>query len=231
MSTVIGSASFLVDEVPDKYLLTAIGCAIRYLIEWQFLKPRLLIQLVFELQIWLYHVHACIFCVTLCDMYGWTLYRTFFVFCAIFLGLVSAIILDAHPVHTRSFIMKVSFPIGAGGLFFFIFCVLRYAPENINCFQILGLHFWNRAMFFSSGIILGAFMIKNICLTWMDPHCTVMIKSRCKLSGIDRFEVIPVQDDGSNDDLHYRQKSEHSLAVPVVKPLNPFIQKTDYKQC
>lgn len=230
VSTIVGSASFLIDDVPDEYLLTAIGCVIRYMIEWQFLKPKLVALLACELQIWLFHVHAVIFCVTLCDMYRWTAYRTFFVFCAIFLGLVSAINLDAHPVHTRSFIMKVSFPIGTGGLVFFIFCVLKYGNNiNIRYILISRLHFWNSSLFFSSGVVLLAFMIKNIYLTWRDPHCTVMIKSRCRLSGIDvRDEVISFKVEGSTEHLRHRQKSANSLTVPAPEPPNPFTQRTDF---
>lgn len=181
---VIGSASFSDNYIPEAFLFAAIASAIPYIIEWQFLKPKLLLKLSCELQIWLFHLNAIVFCATLCDLYNWAVYRTTFVFCSTFLGLVSAINLDAHPVHTRSFHMKVSFPIGIGSLSFLIYCAFKNVPQsNIRSFRIHTLTFWNKSSFFFSGVILLAFLLKNIFLTWKDPNGTVMIKSRCQISG------------------------------------------------
>lgn len=224
---IIGCATFSVDYMPEVFIFSDIACAIPYIIESQFLKPVLLLKLFCTLQIWFFLFQAAVFCVMLCDLYNWALYRTTFVFCSTFLGLVSAINLDAHPVHTRSFHMKLSFPIGIVSLMFMTYCVFRDVPQsNIRSFTICIFTYGNKSLFLSSGVVLLAFLLKNIYLTWRDPHCTVMIKSRCQIRGKEpklddvttHFEI-----EGRSNQLSYR----NSLTVPVIKPADIFIPQAN----
>jgi len=230
---IIGCIAFSVNYIPEVFLFSAMACAIPYIIESQFLKPVLLLKLSFTLQIWFFIFQATVFCSMLCDLYKWALYRTIFVFCSTFLGLVSAINLDAHPVHTRSFHMKLSFPIGIGSLIFLIYCVFRDVPEsNIRSFTlrftIFNFTWGNKSLFSSSGVVLLAFLLKNIFLTWRDPHGTVMIKSRCQIRGtepqLDDVTIhLEVNIEGRSNHLSYR----NSLTVPVIKPADKVIPRAN----
>jgi len=221
---IIGCASFKGNYIPEIFLFSAIACAIPYIIEWQFLKPRLLWKLSCTLQIWFFLLQATVFCVTLCDLYKWADYRTTFVFCSTFLGLVSAISLDAHPVHTRSFHMKLSFPIGVGSLIFLMYCVFKDVPQShIRSLTMYILTYENKSMFLASGVILLAFLFKNVYLTWKDPHCTVMIKSRCQISRIEPHDL-EVKIVGRS----IERSNKTSLTVPVNKPADIFFPSANH---
>jgi len=189
----LGFAAFFWENIPNKFITPfSIGCAIFYFAELQILKPRLLRLLTWELEFWLLYTQSIIFCLTLSDLFSWNFYKTLFVFSGLFLGLICVVNLDAHPLHSRFIIMKVTLPLTTGGLLFLMLYIEVYSgQEQERRITILGMNFWNRSIFYTSGFTLATFLFKNVVLMWRDPSSTVIIKSSYRVTVYEEKEGRP----------------------------------------
>jgi len=233
INLMLGFTAFFMENIPNKFITPfSIGCAIFYFAELQILKPRLLRLLTWELEFWLLYTHSVIFCVTLSDLFSWNFDKTFFVFSGLFPGLISVVNLDAHPLHSRFILMKVTLPVTTGGLLFFMWCIEVYSSqEQEHRITIFGMNFWNRSIFYTSGFTLATFFFKNVVLMWRDPSSTVMIKSSYRVTVYEGEEGRPEPNPASFNSSAISVSDPEMLANSPGKSDNTQPAKTTIDSC